>query len=316
MQSDVHIMRSNVVIPGLLLLSATIGGAALLHHLEPKTAVAAPTVKVPAAAQAVRPKIATGEAARSARGNLAIYIPPEVAILQEGSSSTPTFDLVVHFHGVAKNQETNIDEAKLSAVVVSVNEGIASESYGKAWSAPNAIDKVIKFAEEQMGKRESGAKVGRIALSSWSAGGASVKNILANEPADSNRIDAVILADGVFSFWEDQKKQIVKREPLDPIINFGKKAVNGEKLMVITHTAIPTDYPNVEACTKVVLDNLDLAKGEPLPATQLSGGAPTYAVDRGGFHVRGVDGKGPEDHIAQIRALDDAYSELRRRWYP
>jgi hypothetical protein len=302
-------MRSNVIIPGLLLVSATIGGAAILHAIEPKPAAAAATHKV---VPEQGPKIATGEAARSTRGNLAIYIPSEIAIRQS-TEDKPTFDLVIHFHGSAKNQEYNVDEAKLPAAIVSVNEGVASDSYGKAWSGPKAIDRVIAFAEEAVGKREAGAKVGRIALSSWSAGGASVKNILQN---DADRVDAVILADGVFSYWEDQKKHVVKREPLDPIINFGKKAVTGEKLMIITHTAIPTDYPNVETCTKVVLDALDLQKGEAAAVTQPAGGSPTYAVDRAGFHVRGVDGKGPEDHIAQIRVLDDSYSELRRRWNP
>jgi hypothetical protein len=306
-------MRLNVIIPGLLLVTATIGGAAILHAIEPKPAAAAAVSKAPTKEG---PKIATGEASRATRGNLAVYLPSEIAIRQQNGE--PTFDLVIHFHGAAKNQEYNVDEAKLPAVIVSVNEGIASDSYGKAWSAPKAIDRVVKFAEDEVGKqRESGAKVGRIALSSWSAGGASVKNILQHSgDSDGDRIDAVILADGVFSYWEDSKKQVVKREPLDPIINFGKKALNGEKLMIITHTAIATDYPNVETCTKVVLDALDLQKGEAAPLTQPQGGSPTYAVDRGGFHVRGVDGKGPEDHIAQIRSLDDSYSELRRRWYP
>jgi hypothetical protein len=295
---------------GLLfgVLSASVAGAAIFFG--PGLAKGKTASPAAAASSEATPRDAStpnAEALRKARGSLALYAPADLELRPGGA-----FDLVVHFHGVAKNQETNVDEAKLQAVVVSVNEGVASDSYGRTWSAPRAIDRVIDFAEKEVGaSRGATAKVDRIALSSWSAGGAAVKNILQR---DGDRIDAALLADGVFSFWSDEKKTVVRREPLDPMIDFGRKAVLGDKLLVITHTAIPTDYPNVETCTQTILDALDIPKAPPFPATQPSGGAPTYAVDRGGFHVRGVDGTTAEDHIAQIRALDDAYGELRRRW--
>jgi hypothetical protein len=297
---------------GLLVgvLSASVAGAAIFFG--PGLANGKPASRAAAASSEATPRDAStptpnAEALRKSRGSLALYASADLELRAGGA-----FDLVVHFHGVAKNQETNLDEARLPAAVVSVNEGVASDSYGRSWSAPHAIDRVIDFAEKAVGAgRSTTARVDRIALSSWSAGGAAVKNILQR---DGDRIDAALLADGVFSFWSDEKKTVVRREPLDPLIDFGRRAVLGDKLLVITHTAIPTDYPNVETCTQTILDALDLPKAPPFPATQPSGGAPTYAVDRGGFHVRGVDGTTAEDHIAQIRALDDAYGELRRRW--
>jgi hypothetical protein len=276
----------------------------------PRLAKGKPAAEAPTAApeppRAAAPAV---EALRKNRGNLALYAPSNLELRDDGS-----FDLVVHFHGAAKNQEQNIEEAKLAAAVVSVNEGVASDSYGRPWSAPHAIDRVLDFAAKEVGaSRGMTARVDRVALSSWSAGGAAVKNILQR---DGDRIDAALLADGVFSIWADEKKTSVKREPLEPLIAFGERAIAGEKLLVITHTAIPTDYPNVEACTQALLDALAVDRAAPFPATQPSGGTPTYAADRGAFHVRAVDGTTAEDHIAQIRALDDAYAELRRRWAP
>jgi hypothetical protein len=288
---------------------ATIAGLVVhvpwLHGAEPGSGSAPSKAKTTTQAARVESAIVKGDPLRSTRGDLAIYAPAELA-MRDG-----TFDLVVHFHGVAKNQETNVDEAKLPAVVVSANEGMMSDAYGKAFFGPSALDRVLRFAEESVSKRSSGAKVGRIALSSWSAGGAAVKNILTHQ---ASRLDAVIVADGLFSSWEDEAKTSVRREPLLPFVDFARRAMNDEKLLVITHTAIATDYPNVEACTGALLAEIGLDKGAAHPETQPSGGTPTYAVDRGSLHVRGVDGKGPEDHIAQIRALDDAYAELRRRW--
>lgn len=290
-------MSWRVIIAGTAAMVTALGAAAL-HGKERSEPEPPPT--------AVRSSIDVGEATRKSRGDLALYVPAELSV-RDGA-----FDLVIHFHGVAKNQEANIEEARLPAAVVSVNEGGLSDAYAKPFAAPGALDRVVRFAEEEIGaKRVSGARAGRIALSSWSAGGAAVKNVLAQ---DAERIDAVILADGLFSSWEDEAKTSVRREPLRPFVDFGRRAVRGEKLLVITHTAIATDYPNVEACTRAVLEDLEIEPGPPLPLTQPAGGEPTYAVDRGGLHVRGVDGKGPDDHIAQIRALDDAYAELRRRW--
>jgi len=290
------------VVAGAALL-ATALGAAVLHGKEPNP----PQVTdVTAALVPTRSSVDVGEAVRKTRGDLALYAPAELA-LRDGA-----FDLVIHFHGTAKQQEANIEEARLPAAVVSVNEGGLSEAYAKPFSAPGSLDRVVRFAEEEIGaKRLAGARVGRMALSSWSAGGAAVKNILARE---AERIDAVIAADGIFSSWEDESKTSVKREPLRPFVDFGQQALRGGKLLVITHTAIPTDYPNVEECTRTVLDELEVEPGPPRPASQPAGGAPTYTVERGGLRVRAFDGTGPEDHIAQLRALDDAYTELRRRW--
>ena len=285
------------VVAGAALLATALGAAAL-HGKEPSS----PQVTT----APVRASVDVGEAVRKTRGDLALYVPAELAV-RDGA-----FDLLIHFHGVAKQQESNLEEARLPAAVVSVNEGGLSEAYAKPFSGPGALDRVVRFVEEEIGaKRLPGARAGRIALSSWSAGGAAVKNILAR---DSERIDAVIAADGIFSSWQDESKTAVKREPLRPFVDFGQKALRGDKLLVITHTAIPTDYPNVEECTRAVLEDLEIEPGPPRPASQPAGGEPTYAVDRGALHVRAFDGKGPQDHIAQIRALDDAYGELRRRW--
>jgi hypothetical protein len=241
--------------------------------------------------------VARGEAAFATRGNLALYLPTEVAV------RSGRFDLVVHFHGGYKLQEQNVDEAKLRAVVVSVNEGSGGTTpYAKAWAAPNGLDRLIRFAEDEMAKRRLvNARVGRVALSSWSAGGAAVKGILER---DGERIDAIILADGLFSNYEEGKKS-VRREPLVPFIAFAERAARGEKTFIITHTAIaPTQYPSTAECATALLSALDL--GSP--------GGTTYVVERGGLKVEGSDGTGPEDHVAQIRALDQAYAVLGKRW--
>src|SRR5579872_4194308 len=46
------------------------------------------------------------------------------------------YDLVVHFHGIPSLQEDNFERARVNAVVVTVNLGIASDAYAAAFRAP------------------------------------------------------------------------------------------------------------------------------------------------------------------------------------
>ncbi len=284
-----------------------LAGGAFLHASEPSEARGTPgsAIVETRAAAAPAARLVRGEAIRRSRGDLSLYVPDELAV--RGGA----FDLVVHFHGDAKNQQVNVDEAKLPAAVVSANEGGTAETYAKAF-ANGDLSRIVKLAEDEVGAgRVSGARVGRIALSAWSAGGGAVKHVLQKNP---DGIDAVLLADGLFSSWEDAAKTKVRLDPLSPFIELARRAVNDERLLVITHTAIPTDYPNVEACTGTLLRELGIDEVPGGATMKPSGGAPAYAVHRGSFHVMGTDGKGPGDHIEQLRKLDEAYAELGRRW--
>lgn len=262
----------------------------------------------PERADAVGGDVVRGEPMRKTEGELALYVPDAIR-LRDGR-----FDLLVHFHGVPEAQEANVEEADLHAVVVSVNAGVGTTAYARRFSADDSFDRVIAFAEREVaaGRGREEARAGRIALSSWSAGGAAVRGILER---DADRIDAVLAADGVFSRYADPVKHTIEPKPLEPLVAFARRAMNGEKLLVVTHTAIDaSQYPSVAECTAVILDTLGISKEPPSADLRPAGGNPTYAVARGSFFVRGYDGKKPGDHGAQIAALDAAYALLGERW--
>jgi hypothetical protein len=289
--------RTWLIVP----LTAALGLGAAVGFRGENQASASP----PGEGPATNHRMVSGEASQTVRGDLAVRIPAELAVIDD------RFDLLVHFHGVPQNQAENVDEAKLPAVVVSVNEGVASDAYAKAFAAPEALTRVVRLAEQEVAKRAPNAHVGRIALSAWSAGGAAVGKVLTQ---DADRIDAVIIADGLFSYWANESKTEVAKAPLKPFTDFARKAADDQKLFLLTHTAIPTDYPNVEACANTILDELAIPRTAAPAPKQPSGGNPTTAADRGSFHVRAFDGQGKAEHIEQLRALDDAYVGLRQRW--
>ncbi|MBS2012142.1 MAG: hypothetical protein JST00_04610 [Deltaproteobacteria bacterium] len=306
MKRRVAFVIGGVVACGLLALTTLPSAAA------PAAPASAPAPRVeapPPTPAAERPTIVSGAPYRKTIGPLTISIPADLAVL--GGK----VDLLVHFHGIPKCQENNLVESGLGAVVVSVNEGEGSIAY-KRYAEPGTLDRLVSFAKRELAASRrlpsSGVEIGRIALSSWSAGGAATQSILARESA---RIDAVIVADGIFSTYTDRRRHAIDPRPLAPIVDYARRAASGEKLFLLTHTdIIPNDYPNVDECARHVLSALGLAKGPP-PSSSPSGvGAPLYGVSRGDLQITGFKGRRAPDHAAQLYALDDAYRKLRQRW--
>lgn len=238
-----------------------------------------------------------------------LYLPPWFAPKRGG------YDLVVHFHGESRWQEANVAHDKLDAAVVSVNLGVGTEPYAKAFQSGAAFDQLLANTHAAIVKsgRDEGARVRRIALSAWSAGFSSVARVLTDAVAE--RVDAVLLADGFFTFFTDPKKRIVHAAGIEKFARFASAARQDRKLFVITHTTIPTGpYPSAQECVAKLLEMTALPKTEavktgPRDLHQL------YTVDDGSFHVRGFEGTQASDHVKQLHVMGEiAYPLLARRW--
>jgi hypothetical protein len=226
------------------------------------------------------------------------------------------YDLIVHFHGLARLQEANVGRARLNAAVVSVNLGAGTSPYGKAYRDPRSFDRLLAETADEIERsgRAPGAKVRRIALSAWSAGFVAVAKVLADE-SHAARIDAVLLADGFFTSFTNLKKRTVNAAALTRFADLATVAANDEKLFAITHTAIPTrEYPSVSETVEKLLEMTSLEKS----ASTAEGPREMreqYAVDRGSFHVRGYAGVRAGDHVKQIHAMGETlYPYLKERW--
>jgi hypothetical protein len=239
-----------------------------------------------------------------------LYLPPWF------SPHHGTYDLVVHFHGLGKLQEGNLERSQIDAAVVSVNLGAGTTPYSNAFRDPRAFQKLLDEAQEEVEKsgRAPGAKIGRIALSAWSAGFVSVARIM-RDPANAERVDAVLLADGFFTSFTNPKKRVINTASLERFVTLADAASRNDKLFAITHSSIPTvDYPSVEETVGKLLEMTSVAK----TSSTIVGPRDmheTYAVDHGNFHVRGYEGVTARDHIKQIHAMGETlYPYLKARW--
>ena len=238
-----------------------------------------------------------------------LYLPPWFVAKNGG------YDLVIHFHGERRWQEKNVDRARLNAAVVSVNLGAGTDPYANAFKNPEAFEGLLESTRTEIERsgRGGGAQPRRIALSAWSAGFSSVARVMTD--AMAQRVDALLLADGFFTFFTDPKKRVVNEKGLEKFAHYADAARRGEKLFAITHTTIPTGpYPSVQECVVKLLDILQMSK-TPSAITGPNNMHEIYAVDRGGFHIHGFEGTTAGDHVKQLHAMGETmYPYLKERW--
>jgi hypothetical protein len=248
------------------------------------------------------------EASRVKFGHADLYVP---TFFQPVAG---TYDLVVHFHGIPSLQEDNFERAHVNAIVVSVNLGLASDAYSGAFRAPGSFDVLLQQAQRALDQtgRAPGATLGRIALSAWSAGFASVGAIL-KQPGVADRIDAVLLADGPHTMYDAPHH--IYEPGMEKWVRFAESAMRGEKLFALTHSSIQTlGYPSTTETIGELLRETSVDK-VATEAVGPRGMRAIYESHRGNFHVGGYEGQTAKDHIDHIKGMaETVLPYLRARW--
>jgi hypothetical protein len=246
------------------------------------------------------------------------------------SSPDGVYDVVIHFHGNTDLVEQSLAYAGIGAVFVPQNLGVGSAPYEARFSVPGALAEVLDRVQAAMEKRGlAGARLGRVALVAWSAGYGAVLRIL-EQPAAAERLDAVILLDGLHIGRVPGRKRPAAPQ-IAPYERFARWAVEGRKLFTITHTDIAPDaFVGAHDTADVLLGRLGVlrsADGEvveipDIPANQgvLSKAQrlplqPLTLAQRGRLTVRGYAGDGPEHHIHHLMAMGSiALPDLASWW--
>jgi hypothetical protein len=225
-----------------------------------------------------------------------------------------TYDLVVHFHGIPSLQEDNFERAHVNSIVVSVNLGLASDAYSDAFRAPGSFDLLLRQTQRALDQtaRAPGATLGRIALSAWSAGFASVGAIL-QQPGVAERVDAVLLADGPHTMYDATHH--VYQAGMEKWVRLAQSAMRGETLFALTHSSIQTvGYPSTTETIGELLRETSVDK-VPTQVAGPRGMRAIYESHRGSFHVAGFEGQTAKDHIDHVKRMSETLLPyLRERW--
>jgi hypothetical protein len=215
------------------------------------------------------------------------------------------YDVILHFHGAHPYVLDLIEKAGIRAVVAVLNAGNGAERYGQAYQSPGALSSLLRQVEMAAAPLCSGdARPNRVALTAWSAGYAAVEKLILR-PEDRERVDAVLLADGLHAGFTDRWKRTFAPNALQAFREFAQLAKADHKLMAITHSSIMTDgYASTTECSQLLLDALAV-RSEP----------PHTSGHAGHFSVEGSAGDDKAAHIAQFRQMDATLlAKLHMRW--
>jgi hypothetical protein len=258
-----------------------------------------------------------------------LYAPPAF------ESADGQFDLVIHYHGNVELVEQSIAAAKVNALVHIINFGEGAGSYSKPLRNPFVFDRMLGTIEARARKTLGlrSAQIRRIALSSWSAGFAALHQILTSR-SRLDRVDAVLLMDGLHASYAPGSGTEVHPVGLKPFLAFARRAMSGQKLLVLTHSAIETHgYPSTTRTADALLEQLSLERQAVAPdaasppqvdLTVAKKAFPTgernwlrvvSKVHHEALYLYGCAGNGKGDHIAHLAQMSvTVLPPLRERW--
>jgi len=134
--------------------------------------------------------------------------------------------------------------------------------------------------------------------------------------SNRERIDAVLLADGLHVGLEHRYPRIVRAAALEPINRFAEQAALGQRLLAITHTAIVTpDYASTTETASFLLNS----QGVERELVDLPGPRPSMRLhstaQQHGFWVAGYAGNNANAHCDQLYAFGKTLLPvLEARW--
>jgi hypothetical protein len=237
-------------------------------------------------------------------------------LVPEAAPELAAVHLVVHFHGAAWVPMQAAALQPTPAVVAVVNLGAGSGGYDRAFSDPAAFDSLLADVTRELsaaGPRVN--RIGSVTLVGFSAGHGAIRAIL-REPRHFERVNAVLLLDGLHTSYLPQRTVLADGGALDPtnlasLADFARAAIRGEKRFVITHSEI---FPGTFASTtetadwlleELVLRRVAVLRWGPRGMQQLS------ETSAGLFEVLGFAGNSAPDHIDHLHALPEF---LSRTW--
>ncbi len=233
------------------------------------------------------------------------------------STDNGDYDLVIHFHGAPTTVEPAFDATGIPAVLVIMNLGIGSGSYEQRFQDSAGLDRTLVGIQGALTNRlpELHANhLRRLAVSAWSAGFGAVARILAFEH-NRERIDAVLLEDGMHAAYLDKLSREVDPHGMEPFAAFARAAAQGDKLMSVTHSEIKTiGYASTTETSAYLIKTL----GAELREVRSEGPGHMIMIsraDRRGLHVRAYEGADAAAHCEHLYGIGQTVlPDLEDRW--
>lgn len=226
-----------------------------------------------------------------------------------------SFDVVIHFHGLAPVLARASSQASLDAAVLVINEGIGTAGYAQRYHFKQSLPWLLEHAEAELLKQcpEGPDRTGRVALSAWSAGYAALQSML-SWPGSAERVDAVMLADALHAPYDIEGD--VSELRLAPFVRFARAAVGGDKLFGFTHSAIRTPgYASTTESAEYLLEQLPFEAEAPTLREPWPEMHESSRFAAGSASITGYDGRTARSHAQHQWAIGRTlWRKLAQRW--
>jgi hypothetical protein len=227
---------------------------------------------------------------------------PFSVFLMNKWSSSDTFDLIFHFHGMETPVLFASQNTISPSIVLLANLGTGSSVYQRTLDSIQLIDLIGQIENKLLPKSKY---IRSVTLTAFSAGYGAVRSIFIKQ---SEMVDNVILLDGLHCSYIPARTPIFEGGRLDstgliPFIDFAKKAINKEVRFIITHSTIfPGTFASTTETSQYILDELSIKRNPflrqgPLGMQQIG------LAKSGNFEVISFAGNTAPDHVDQFHGL-------------
>jgi hypothetical protein len=203
------------------------------------------------------------------------------------------FPLLLHFHGGEPVRRLLVS-SELGLVFATVDAGVGSERYA-ATVTPKVPEQLLHAIEEKTGRT-----IGKLILSSWSAGYGALRSWLGIAP---DAAQALVFLDSIHTSYGPDGE--VDRAGLTPFFAVAKRAATGSPLVLVTHSAIvPPGYASTTEVADALVAHVGGKRRYAGLEAQFGVLAKTRSDERS-FHVRGTTGGDEAAHCAHLRMLPE-----------
>jgi hypothetical protein len=223
---------------------------------------------------------------------------------------------LVHFHGAPWVPLQAMAAVDPGAVAVAVQLGAGSGRYDRAYTDPAAFDSLLAVIDGAVRTAGRSGRPGPLFLSGFSAGHGAIRAIL-RTPRHAERIDGVLLLDGLHTDYVPARRVIAEGGSLDPtplaaLAAYARTARGGRGRLVVTHSEI---FPGTFASTTETVDWLLGALGvrrSPVLRWGPVGMQQTSEARAGGVTVLGFAGNSAPDHVDHLHGMPAFLRQLVR----
>lgn len=211
----------------------------------------------------------------------------------------------IHVHGAPRVVEDAFASVGAPGVLVNITLPGLSKVYADHFTDPAVFPKLLGDVEALL-QREAGgatARVGRVTISSFSAGFGGVRQLL-NQPAAFERIGALLMADSIYCGYAGP----VAEKRVDPdlmagFLRYARLAADNQKRMLVSHSRqVPEGYASTTETADYLIRELQGTRSAE--AQEWPGGFRLLSsFNRGQLDVFGFDGESPDAHMLHLRSI-------------